>query len=74
MAKYQKENPRINIKYLDGKTKEVLFQVKDRDWMNVGELLADHYVTELLNGVIKEEKEKPDSIIALVSAVYYKVE
>lgn len=68
--KYFKEQPRLTVKFLDGDTKELLFEVKDRDWMNIGELMTDHHVSELVLRTIKEEN-LPDSVIAMVTADYF---
>ena len=67
---YMKEQPRLTVKFLDGETKEVLFEVKDRDWMNIGELMTDHHVSALVKRTIKEEN-LPDSVIAMITGEYF---
>lgn len=46
--KYIKDTPRLTVKYIDADTDNTVFEVKDRNWMNVGELLSDHHVTEIM--------------------------
>lgn len=65
--KYIKDTPRLTVKYVDAETEEVLFEVKNRNWMNVGELLSDHYVTE----VVKQNlDEVPVNLLVLVVGEY----
>ncbi len=68
MAKYLKKNPRLAVKFFDGDTKEQLFEINDRNWMNVGELFADHYVTELVKQTGK--KILPQNVVVIVSGEY----
>jgi len=69
--KYVKSNPRVSVKYIDANTDETLLEVNDRTWMNVGELLSDHYVTE----VMKQNKLLDrDEVMVLVVAEYNLVE
>lgn len=70
MAKYLKESPRLTVKFFDGDTNEQLFEIKDRSWMNVGEMFADHYVTQLVEQTISQE-DLPENVIVLVSGDYY---
>ena len=70
MAKYLKNSPRLTVKFFDGETKEQLFEIKDRSWMNVGELFADHYVTQLVEQTIKQE-DLPENVFVIVSGEYF---
>lgn len=69
MGVYKKESPRLTVKFFDGDTNEQLFEIKNRTWMDVGELFADHYVTELINNTIRKN-DLPDNVIVLVSGMY----
>ena len=69
MIRYLKSTPRLSVKFFDGETNEQLFEIKDRNWMNVGELFTDHYVSELINQTISEN-DLPDNVIVLVSGEY----
>lgn len=66
--RYTKDTPRLTVKYVDADTEETIFEVKDRNWMNVGELLSDYYVTEVIKQNIKGEI--PDNLLVLVVGEY----
>ena len=66
MGRYLKDTPRLSVKFYDGDTREELFEIKDRNWMNVGEMFADHYVSEMINQMDIE----PQNVIVLVSGEY----
>lgn len=69
MGRYLKDSPRLTVKFYDGDSKEELFEIKDRNWMNVGELFADHYVTELIQQTISQQN-LPKNVIVLVTGEY----
>ena len=72
MNKYQKTHPRLSVKFLDGNdTSKVLFEVNDRDHMNVGEMFSDTYVTALVNQSIKQQN-LPDNVLVLVTSEFHK--
>jgi len=72
MNKYQKTQPRLSVKFLDGNdTSKVLFEVNDRDHMNVGEMFSDTYVTALVNQSIKKQN-LPDNVLVLVTSEFHK--
>ena len=66
--RYSKKSPRLSVKYVDGDTEEILFEVNNRNWMNVGELLADHFVTEVVKQNI--EGAVPDNLMIIVVGEY----
>lgn len=68
---YVKETPRLTVQFLNSDTEEVIFQVNDRTWMNVGELLSDGYVTQVLN---QNNIEKPENLMVLVVGNFIKKE
>ena len=72
MAKYIKETPRLSVKFFDGDTNKQLFEIKDRNWMNVGELFADHYVSELIKQTIAEQN-LPENIVVVTTGEYHLV-
>jgi hypothetical protein len=39
---------RISIKVVDSDTNELLFEVGDRNFMNINEFFTEYYVTELM--------------------------
>jgi hypothetical protein len=68
---YRKTTPRLSVKYIDANTEDVLFEVNDRNWMNVGELLTDHFV----DSVVKKELDAvktpyPRNLMVLVVGEY----
>lgn len=68
MGKYIKDSPRLTVQYINADNDDIIFEVKNRNWMNVGELLADHYVTEVLSQNVKEEL--PENLMVLVVGEY----
>ncbi len=66
--RYVKDHGRLTVKYVNADTEEILFEIPNRNWSNVGELLADHYVTELmkqnLEGVV------PENLLVIVVGEY----
>lgn len=70
-VKFIKEIPRLNVKFIQASTGKTLFEIKDRDWMNVGELFTDHYVTELMRQTYDDENLiKIGKIIVVVAGDY----
>ena len=70
---YKKDTSRINVQYIDSKTEEVLFEIKDRNWQNVGELLTDTYTNILIDRELKG-KRKPKNIMVIAVAEFTQVE
>lgn len=64
MAKYSKETSRITIKFIDADTEEQLFEIPDRNWMNMGEIFTDNYANELLLRELKGKK-MPQKVLIL---------
>jgi len=63
--RYSKANPRLTVKFVDSDTNEILFEVKDRTWMNVSELLTDGAITNIMKNEWKN-RELPDNLMVLV--------
>lgn len=73
MGNYIKDIPRLTVKFLDGNdTSKLLFEVNNRDHMNVGEMFSDTYVSALISQSIKEQN-LPDNVLVLVTAQFRKV-
>lgn len=51
--KYAKTTPRLVVKFVDADTNKVLFEIKDRTWMNVGEVLNDGAVSSIMSTEFK---------------------
>jgi hypothetical protein len=69
MAKYKKETSRIAVKFIDGDTEDLLFEIKDRNHMNIGELFTDYVVNSLAEREIKKGIE-PDEIMVIAVGVF----
>jgi hypothetical protein len=65
--KYTKNTPRLAVKFINADTEEVLFEVHDRSWMNVGELLSDFYVDNLMKTELKNKKLPKNLLVLVVS-------
>ena len=65
--KYSKDTPRLTVKYIDADTEEVVYEINDRNWMNVGELLSDHHVNEVIK---KSISNPPENLMVLVVGEY----
>lgn len=65
---YAKETPKLTVKIIDGETNEVLFEIPNRNPLNVGELFSDVYVSE----IIKKNNLNPNIIRVLVIGDFYK--
>lgn len=71
MGKYKKTSPRLTVQYVDADTEEILFEVEDRTWMNVGELLSDQYADRIVKQELESKKIKPpQNLMIIVSGEY----
>lgn len=69
--KYVKESPRLTVKFIDANTEDELFEIKDRSWMNIGEIFTDHIATSLIERELKERKKSlPKKILLLAVAEF----
>lgn len=57
----------IVLKYIDADTNELLFEIKDKNWMEIGQFMTDTYVSQLLNNHFDEE-DLPENVVVLASA------
>jgi len=67
MPRYIKETPRITVKFIDSDTEEVLFEIKDRNWMNVGELLTTQITSNLVIDYMKNRKLPKNIMVIAIS-------
>jgi hypothetical protein len=63
--RYTKQSPRLTVKFIDSDTDKILFEVNDRTWMNVGELLTDAAIDSIMKNEWKNKKF-PENIMVLV--------
>lgn len=72
MKKYKKETPRLTIQYVNSDTEEILFEINDRTWMNVGELLTNEYVDRVVKSELDQKNVSyPQNIMVLVIGEYF---
>ena len=69
MAKYIKDTPRLTVKFINADTEVTILELKDRTWINIGELLNDHSVDAVVKSEIRDKK-LPENIMVLVVAEY----
>jgi len=69
MARYIKDTPRLTVKFINADTETTILELKDRTWMNIGELLNDHAVDSIVKSEVRD-KELPENIMVLVVAEY----
>ena len=70
--KYAKRTPRLIVKFVDSDTNKVLFEIKDRTWMNVGEIMNDGAVSSIMN--VEFKGEPPENLMVLAVGEYDLVE
>ena len=69
--RYIKETNRITVKYIDGDTNEELFEIPNRNILDITELFADAYVSEITKNYLGDDA--PDNVIVFVAGQYKKV-
>jgi hypothetical protein len=62
--KYIKKTPRITVKFIDADTEEILFEIKDKTWMDVGQNFSDFNVSSILTQELKN-KSIPKNILII---------
>jgi len=67
--KYIKSTPRLTVKFVDSNTNKILFEIKNRTWMNVGEVLTDGAVDSIMKNELKN-KRMPENLMVLVVGEY----
>ena len=66
---YIKDSPRITVKFIDSNSDDVLFELKDRNWMNVGELFTNNVANSLIEQELKNKIE-PDEIMVIAVGIF----
>lgn len=67
--RYVKESPRLTVKFINADTEETLFEIKDRSWMNVGQVLTDYQVDSIMKNELKNKK-MPENLLVLIVGEY----
>jgi uncharacterized FlaG/YvyC family protein len=70
--RYAKTTPRLVVKFVDTDTNEVLFEIKDRTWMNVGEIMNDGAVSSIMNAEFRGNP--PENLMVLAVGEFDLVE
>jgi len=63
---YKKDSPRLTVKFIDGNTDELILEVNNKSWMDVGDLLTDRCVDSIIKNEFKDEHNLPENIMVLV--------
>lgn len=66
--RYKKTSPRLTVKFINSDNDEILFEVKNRTWMDVNELLSDSAIDSIMKTEWK--KKMPDNLMVLVVGEY----
>lgn len=70
--RYTKNTPRLTVKFVDSDTNEVLFEIKDRTWMNIGEIMNDGAVSSIMSAEFKGNP--PENLMVLAIGEYDLIE
>lgn len=67
MVKYIKDKSKIDVKFYDSVTDDVLIEIGNRNWTNVGELFVDKIVDSVMH---TDSKTLPKKIMVMAIAEY----
>lgn len=70
MSRYTKDTPRIAVKFVDSDNDEELFEVNDRNHLNVGELFPASTVNSIVQRELKNRKNLPKKIMVIAVSEY----
>jgi hypothetical protein len=69
MAQYISKTPRITVKFIDTNSEEIICELKDKNWMNVGEVLSSHVTNSIVMNELKNRK-LPKKIMVIAIGEY----
>jgi len=69
MSKYIKETSRIPLKFINASTEEVIFEIKDRNHLNIGEMFPSYAVSSIMEHEYKG-KRLPKKILLIAISEY----
>lgn len=69
MSRYLKDSQRLTVKFVDSNTNELLFEVNNRNIMDIGEMFSDTYVNQITQDYLSGET-LPEDITVLVIGQY----
>lgn len=67
---FKKETPRVNIKFIQASDNSLLFELKDKNHMEIGNFFSDTYVDMLIKQTFPDDWDEIGDVIVLCSAVY----
>ena len=63
---YKSETPRINVKFIDSVTEQELFEIKNRTWMDIGQVFSTHIASTIIETEMENKKKQlPKKVIIL---------
>ena len=65
---YRKESPRITVKYIDGDTNELIFEIPNRTCLDIGDVMNDVNVSEMM----RKQNATPSFVRVLTVVDFYK--
>jgi len=65
---YLKESPRITVKYIDGDTNELIFEIPNRTCLDIGDVMNDVNVSEMM----RKQNATPSLVRVLTVVDFYK--
>jgi hypothetical protein len=69
MPKYVKETARIPLKFINGDTEDVIFEIKDRNHINIGEMFTAFAVSSVITHEYKG-KRLPKKLLLIAVSEY----
>lgn len=51
--RYRKDTPRVNIIFINDNTEEVLLEIDNRTWMDMGQLFSDGNIDNVMKNELK---------------------
>lgn len=67
--KYVKETSRIPLKFINGDTEDVIFEIKDRNHINIGDMFPAYAVNSVMEHEYKG-KRLPKKILLIAISEY----
>lgn len=67
MSNLKKYNPKISIEAINSENDELLFEITDRNWSNLGEVFNDHYFTMITEKELKGQNIPKNITLVAVS-------
>lgn len=69
MAKYVKETSRIPLKFINASTEDIIFEIKDRNHLNIGDMFPAYAVSSVMEHEYKGKK-LPKKILLIAISEY----